>query len=81
MGGGNGHANAEFVSAEDINPANVISDDPTCDAWARVGKAYVAETERVKWGERDPQIPATEWSSQQRAMYDLSLDISLSTQG
>lgn len=70
MGGGNGHANAEFVSAEDINPANVISDDPTCDAWARVGKAYVAETERVKWGERDPQIPATEWSSQQRAMYE-----------
>ncbi|WP_158168180.1 hypothetical protein [Mycolicibacterium smegmatis] len=69
-GARNGHTNAEFASAEDVNPANVISEDPTCDAWARAGKAYVAEVERVKWSERDTEIPATEWTSRDRAMYE-----------
>ncbi|MGV0743574.1 hypothetical protein [Mycolicibacterium sp. XJ870] len=73
-GNGNGpttaNGDSEFASAGDTGPANIITEDPTCEAWGRIARDYVAEAESVKWDDRDPQIPATQWTPEQRAMYE-----------
>ena len=74
--GGNGsgptsaNADSEFASANDTGPANIITEDPTCDAWGRIARDYVAKAEAAKWGDRDPQIPATQWTQEQHTMYE-----------
>lgn len=76
-GSGNGPSNAggtgsdsEFASANDTGPVSIITEDPTCDAWGRVSREYAGKTDAVKWGDRDPALPATAWTAEQRAMYD-----------
>ncbi|MGA5541850.1 hypothetical protein ACPCIR_08370 [Mycobacterium sp. NPDC051198] len=75
--GGSGSSNAgadgsksEFASANDTGPVNIITEDPTCEAWGRVSREYAAKTDAVSWGDRDPSLPATAWTTEQRAMYD-----------
>ncbi len=66
-GTGNG---SDIASANDKGPANVITEDPTCDAWGRVAREYSSATKAVNWGNRDQSIPASAWTPDQRAMYE-----------
>ncbi|MCP3811939.1 hypothetical protein NLX62_06315, partial [Mycobacteriaceae bacterium Msp059] len=76
-GGGNGSSNAggagsdsEFASANDTGPVNIITEDPTCDAWNTVASQYSQAADAVKWEDRDFNIPASSWTSEQRTMYE-----------
>ncbi|WP_234880081.1 hypothetical protein [Mycolicibacterium litorale] len=66
---GDGQA-SEFASANDTGPVNIITEDPTCDAWGKVAREYVDETKAVGWDKRDPLLPSTAWTPDQRAMYE-----------
>lgn len=44
--------------------------DPACSDWAALNNRYLANGKRVEWMATDPNVPATEWSSQQRALTD-----------
>jgi len=63
---GNG---SDFASANDKGPVGIITDDPTCDAWGRIAREYSAQSESVKWAERDQTVPADAWTAEQRSMY------------
>ncbi|WP_131814972.1 hypothetical protein [Mycolicibacterium porcinum] len=75
-GGGGGstpaaqNGNSEFASANDTGPANIISEDPTCEAWMRVARDYSAKAQSVGWANRDPHVPASAWSAEQRTAYE-----------
>ncbi|MFN3004002.1 hypothetical protein ACK12G_12150 [Mycolicibacterium wolinskyi] len=73
-GNGNGtptaNGDSEFASANDTGPANVITEDPTCDAWGRISRDYSAQAESVKWADRDPKVSADDWTPEQRTVYD-----------
>lgn len=75
-GGGGGstpaaqNGNSEFASANDTGPANIISEDPTCEAWMRVARDYSAKAKSVGWANRDPHVPASAWSAEQRTAYE-----------
>lgn len=64
------HGDTQFASANDTGPANLITEDPTCDAWRRVAREHYDKTESAKWTDRDANIPASAWTSEQRNMYD-----------
>ncbi|WP_231737556.1 hypothetical protein [Mycobacterium sp. IS-1742] len=66
---GDGQA-SEFASANDTGPVNIITEDPTCDAWGKVAREFVDKTKAVGWEKRDPQLPASAWTSDQRSMYE-----------
>jgi hypothetical protein len=70
---GDGQA-SEFASANDTGPVNIITEDPTCDAWGRVVRTYADKSKSVNWGDRDPAIPATAWTVEQRSMYETVRD-------
>lgn len=61
---------SEFASANDTGPVNIITEDPTCDAWGRVGREYSAELESIEWPRRDRSLSAGAWTPQQKTMYD-----------
>ncbi|WP_226864421.1 hypothetical protein [Mycolicibacterium baixiangningiae] len=67
---GDGQA-SEFASANDTGPVNIITEDPTCDAWGKVIRAYSDKSKSVNWGQRDPSIPASAWTPEQRNMYEV----------
>lgn len=75
-GGDNGstpsaqNGNSEFASANDTGPANIISEDPTCGAWMRVARDYSAKAKSVGWANRDPHVPASAWTAEQRTAYE-----------
>ncbi|MGV0768378.1 hypothetical protein [Mycobacterium syngnathidarum] len=75
-GGGNGstlsaqNGDSEFASANDMGPANIITEDPTCEAWIKIARDHYDKSETVKWPERDPNVPASSWTADQRDMYD-----------
>lgn len=59
-----------FASENDEGPVSIITDDPTCDGWARITREYNAESTAVRWAERDASIPANAWTPEQRDMYN-----------
>lgn len=59
-----------FASENDEGPVSIITDDPTCDGWARITREYNAESTAVRWAARDASIPANAWRPEQRAMYN-----------
>lgn len=61
---------SEFASANDNGPVEIITDDPTCDAWNAIAGESASVTDSVKWDDRDTSIPASAWTPDQRAMYD-----------
>ncbi|WP_235677047.1 hypothetical protein [Mycolicibacterium porcinum] len=75
-GGGGGstpaaqNGNSEFASANDTGPVNVITEDPTCEAWIKIARDHYDKTESVRWSQRDPNISASSWTADQRDMYD-----------
>lgn len=76
-GSGNGSSNAggtgsdsEFASANDTAPANIITEDPTCEAWVKLSRDYADSTKTIRWADRDSSIPASAWTPDQRAMFE-----------
>ncbi|KAA0080814.1 hypothetical protein CIW52_23785 [Mycolicibacterium sp. P9-64] len=64
------NGNSDFASANDTGPVAIITEDPTCAAWNKVNTALFDAEQQVKWTERDPSIPATEWTPQQRNAFE-----------
>jgi hypothetical protein len=74
-GNGNGSSNtadgaSEFASANDTGPANIITEDPTCEAWGKISDDLVAASKAAKWNSQDYSVPATEWTSEQRNAFE-----------
>jgi hypothetical protein len=72
-GGGNGSSNtaagaSEFASANDTGPANIITEDPTCEAWTKISRDVSAAV--PEWNKQDYKVPATEWTPAQRAVFE-----------
>jgi len=64
------NGNSDFASANDTGPVNIIAEDPTCEAWGRVGREYAGKLAAVNWADGDKSIPATAWTPDLRAMYE-----------
>lgn len=60
---------SQFASADDDGPIEIITDEPTCAAWTPIGDT-LAQTAAQGWNDRDPSIPASEWTPAQRALYE-----------
>jgi hypothetical protein len=63
----NGHS--DFASADDNGPVNIITEDTTCEAWAKISREYADKTNPVSWGTRDGTVPESAWTPEQRTMY------------
>lgn len=61
-------SNSEFASANDTGPVTIITEDPSCAAWAPI-QSTLADASHQGWSDRDPSIPASVWSPDQRAQY------------
>ena len=59
---------AEVASARDDGPIEIITKDPTCADWAPVINAFAAIALQG-WDSRDPSVPASQWSPEQRKQY------------
>lgn len=57
-----------LASADDKGPANIITEDPTCAAWTPINETF-ANVSRKGWNDRDPTIPAVDWTPELRANY------------
>jgi hypothetical protein len=64
---GNG---SEFASANDKGPVGIITEDPTCAAWTRVGNGLRDAELKVGWSDRDASVPATAWTPEQRTTFE-----------
>ncbi|WP_232004806.1 hypothetical protein [Mycobacterium sp. ACS1612] len=64
---GNG---SDFASANDKGPVGIITEDPTCAAWSKVGGGLTDAEQRVRWPDRDPSVPAASWSPDQRTTFE-----------
>lgn len=60
---------SDVASAEDDGPIAIITDDPTCAAWVHIGDTFAAIA-LEGWDDRDPLIPASSWTPQQRAQHE-----------
>ena len=58
-----------LASANDKGPANIITEDPSCAAWRPISDTF-ADIQKKGWNKRDPAIPATAWTPEQRAQYE-----------
>jgi len=67
----NGPTNAasDIASANDKGPVTVITQDPTCSAWQSIDKTLGTVTDNG-WAQRDPSIPASAWTPEQRSHYE-----------
>jgi len=63
-------SDSEFASANDTGPANLITEDPTCEAWGRISRELSTATKAVDWAERDDSVPADAWDPDLRAAYE-----------
>jgi hypothetical protein len=64
---GNG---SEFASANDKGPVGIITEEPTCAAWNRIGDALSSAERGVGWRDRDVSISASAWTPEQRSQYE-----------
>ena len=58
-----------IASADDNGPVEIITSEPTCQAWMPASDA-MARVQENGWGDRDAAVPAAEWSPQQKAQYE-----------
>lgn len=58
-----------LASADDKGPVNVITEDPSCAAWGPINQTFV-DIQRRGWDKRDPSIPASKWTPEQRSHYE-----------
>jgi hypothetical protein len=62
-------AAGDIASANDTGPVSIITEDPTCPAWGPIVNTLSA-AETNGWDKRDPAIPASRWTTDQRSLYD-----------
>ncbi|WP_131816347.1 hypothetical protein [Mycolicibacterium porcinum] len=73
-GGGNDHQHntasgaSEFASGNDTGPANIIAEDPTCEAWGKI--SHRLDEEVPEWNKQDYLVPKEEWSTEQRTVFE-----------
>lgn len=60
---------SDIASANDRSPAGIILDDPTCQSWTPIAAAF-GHASSGGWDTRDPAIPATNWTPEQRMQYE-----------
>ena len=58
-----------LASADDTAPVGIITEDPSCAAWKPIIETF-GDTQRKGWDNRDPSVPATQWTPEQRAEYE-----------
>lgn len=56
------------ASAGDTGPIELITEDTTCVDWSGVAAA-VGNTREAGWDDRDPRVPASSWTPDQRARF------------
>ena len=73
-GGGNGqqsdtaNGGSAFASANDTGPANIITEEPTCEAWVKI--AHDMDAAAPDWNKQDYSIPASEWTPAQKSVFE-----------
>ncbi len=65
---GPGQETAAVASARDTGPVAVITDDPSCTAWASINNE-LANSGQGLWNDRDRSVPASAWTPKQRAQF------------
>lgn len=60
---------SDIASADDTGPVEIITVEPTCDSWRAI-QDTLAAAQANGWADRDPSIPASEWTPSQRSQYD-----------
>ncbi|WP_231750890.1 hypothetical protein [Mycobacterium sp. NAZ190054] len=63
----------KIASARDDDPVSIITEDPTCPEWEPITAALNTELGNG-WHRRDPALPQTEWTPDQRRQYDAVAD-------
>lgn len=58
-----------IASADDDGPIEIITLEPTCQAWMPVSRT-LSQIQRNGWDRRDPQVPAVDWSSAERSQFE-----------
>lgn len=56
------------ASADDEDPVSIVTDEPTCPEWEPIRGSLVTATGNG-WLARDPAVPATAWTQQQREQH------------
>lgn len=64
------NSGSDFASANDTGPANIIVEDPTCEAWGGIARDFASTANSVGWAERDSKIRASDWTPGQRNTYE-----------
>ncbi|WP_267307921.1 hypothetical protein [Mycobacterium barrassiae] len=59
-----------LASADDKGPANIITEDPSCAAWSPIAQTFVDVQDGASWGDRDPDVAASDWTPEQRAQFE-----------
>lgn len=62
-------SDSEFASANDTGPVAIITEDPSCAPWNPIQNTLHG-SEDNGWLQRDPSIPSTVWSAEQRAQHE-----------
>lgn len=72
-GGGGGTktsaAPSDVASANDTGPVGIITEDPSCAAWAPISNTLI-DVEGKGWRDRDASIPASAWTPEIREQYE-----------
>src|ERR1700753_1516775 len=65
---GPGQETAAVASARDTGPVAVITDDPSCTAWAAINN-QLANSGQGLWNDRDRSVPASAGTPKLRAQF------------
>lgn len=66
-----------LASASDDGPVEIITEDPTRDAWSPIAETLSSQAANG-WNDRDPSIPETDWTPGQRAQNQAIADAMMS---
>lgn len=60
---------SDIASADDKGPVGIITEDPTCQRWTGIATTF-GQAANNGWGERNPGVPASAWTPDQRNQYE-----------
>lgn len=69
-------ATSDIASANDTGPVSIITEDPTCEPWRPIASTLSKQQDQG-WKDRDITVPATSWTSEQRAIHHSVADAML----
>ncbi len=70
---GSSSAAGDIASADDTGPVGIITEDPTCDPWRPIA-TKLANVENQGWNDRDPSVPAGQWTPKIRQQHETVAD-------